>query len=134
MADMNVVIMAGRLTFDPQIKYAASGTAICEFSIATTRKWKQQDQQKDETCFITVTAFGKMGENAGKYLTRGRAVLVRGYLRFQSWDDKQTGVKRTKHSLIAEDLQYLDKPTEPAPQQQNQTRATPEPTSRESFP
>lgn len=108
MADMNIIVLAGRLTRDPQVRHLQSGTAVCEFGIAVERKWRNKDgQMQKETLFIDVNAWGGLGETIGKYMTKGRSILIRGVLRLNSWQDKE-GNKHSKHTVVCDDCQFLD--------------------------
>jgi len=107
MPDFNRIIMAGHLTRDPQLMYTPSNTAVCKFGIAVGRKWKDRDgNQKEETCFVDCTAFGKTAETINQYLSKGRAVLVEGRLSYQQWTDKE-GKNRSKHEIAVESFQFL---------------------------
>jgi len=104
MANYNKCLQVGRLTRDPELRAISSGTSICNFSIANSRKYGD----KDETLFLEVIAWGKTGEIAEKYLKKGSSVLIEGRLKLDTWDDKNTGVKRSKISLVAEKIEFLD--------------------------
>jgi single-strand DNA-binding protein len=105
----NKVILIGNLTRDVELRYTPSGTAIAKFGIATNRTYKDQvtGENKQETMFIDVTVFGRSAEVANQYLKKGRKVLVEGRLVFEQWVDN-TGQKRSKHSVVAEKLQFMD--------------------------
>lgn len=103
--DINVVVLNGRLTRDPETKFLPSGTALCEFSIASNSRVKRGDQWEDKGSFFDCTAFGFTAEFVGKYLTKGSAVTVFGRLTQDSWEDKTTGAKRSKVKIIAEKVQ-----------------------------
>lgn len=105
--DLNRCFIAGRLTRDVQLKYTAGGAAIADVSIATNRKWKDRDGgTREEVTFIDVTLWGKTAELAGQYLTKGSTVLIEGRLTLDSWDDKQTGQKRSKLKVTGEALHF----------------------------
>ncbi|MFH1748519.1 MAG: single-stranded DNA-binding protein [Planctomycetota bacterium] len=107
MANFNKVILMGNLTRDPQLKYLPSNTAVCEFGLAVNRKWRDRDGNlKDETCFVEVSAFARQAENINQYMAKGRAILVEGRLRYDSWTG-QDGQKRSKLSVIAETFQFV---------------------------
>lgn len=107
MASFNRVIICGNLTRDPEIKYTQSGTAVAEVGLAITRKYKQGDQQKEETTFVDVTLWGRTAEVAGEYLAKGRLALIEGRLQLDQWEDKTSGEKRYKLKVIGETLQLL---------------------------
>jgi len=109
MADFNKVILVGRLTRDPELRYVSGGTAVCEISLAIGRKWKGGDgQMRDETTFIDVVIWGKQGENVNQYMKKGSQLLVEGRLNQERWEDKTTGQKRSKINVVADRTQFLD--------------------------
>ncbi len=105
----NKVILVGNLTRDVELKYTPSGTAIAKFGLATNRSYKDTmtGENKQEVMFIDITVFGRSAEIANQYLAKGRRVLVEGRLVFEQWVDS-TGQKRSKHSIVAEKLQFMD--------------------------
>ena len=105
MASLNKILLLGNLTRDPELRYAGSGTAICGFGLAVNSSYGGEDK-KEEVLFIDVTAFGRQAETASEYLVKGRPVLVEGRLQLRSWET-QDGQKRTKHSVIAERIEFL---------------------------
>lgn len=104
----NKIILVGNLTKDIELRYAQSGTAIANTAIATSRKFTQNGEKKEEVCFVDITFFGRSGEVANQYLRKGSKILVEGRLNFEQWVDKQSGQKRSKHSVIVETMQMLD--------------------------
>jgi single-strand DNA-binding protein len=107
MANYNKVMLMGNLTRDPQLSYTPNQTAVVDFGLAVNRKWKGQDgSQRDETCFVDCTAFGRQAETINKYLSKGRPVFVEGRLTFDSWTG-QDGTKRSKHKVTVETFQFL---------------------------
>lgn len=108
-ANFNKVILIGNLTRDPQIRYTPKGTAVCEISLAVNRTWFDQgtNQKKEETTFVEVTLWGRQAEIAGEYLSKGRPALVEGRLTLDTWDDKESGQKRSKLKVVCEQLQLL---------------------------
>lgn len=117
MPSMNKVILLGRLTRDPNMRYTASGTALCEIGLAVNRTYKDKasGNHKEETCFVDITVWGKSAENCAQYLAKGREVLVEGRLKFDSWE--MDGQKRSKLGVVAENVQFLSKgkPKEESP-------------------
>jgi len=103
---INQVILMGRLTRDPEMRTTTTGKSIASFSIAVDRGG--QDDQAD---FFDVTAWEKLGELVNQYLSKGRRCLVQGRLRQDSWDDKETGKKRTRVEVVATDVTFLDGPS-----------------------
>lgn len=103
---INQVILMGRLTRDPETRTTPSGKTVTSFSLAVDRQGA--DDQAD---FFDVTAWEKTGELVAQYLTKGRRALVQGRLRQDSWDDKDTGKKRSKVEVVAFDVTFLDGPS-----------------------
>lgn len=103
---INQVILMGRLTRDPETRTTPSGKTVTSFSLAVDRQGA--DDQAD---FFDVVAWEKTGELVAQYLTKGRRALVQGRLRQDSWDDKETGKKRSKVEVIAFDVTFLDGPS-----------------------
>lgn len=109
MPDVNKVVLAGRLTRDPELRYTPSGTAVCRMSLAATRYYKgREGDKREETTFVEVTVWEKTAEYCGQRLKQGRPVLVEGRLRSDSWEDKTTGQKRSKLEIQAQRVQELD--------------------------
>lgn len=107
MPSFNKVILMGNLTKDPQSKQTQSGTSICSFTLAVSRKFTSNGQQQEETCFVDITAFGKTAEICGQYLFKGSPVLIDGRLKLDQWQDKNTGENRQKLSVLAENIQLM---------------------------
>ena len=110
MADLNKVFLMGRLTFDPELRYTPSGSAVSELRLAINRVWTGRDgERKEETLFIDVTVWDRQAENCCQYLKKGSQVHVEGALKMDTWDDKTTGEKRSKIKVQAERVQFLDR-------------------------
>ncbi len=109
MASFNKVILMGNLTRDPQVKYTPGGTAVTEIGLAVNRQWfdKQSNTRKEEVTFVDVTLWGRTAEIAGEYLAKGRPVLIEGRLQTDSWDDKETGKRRSKLTVVGENMTML---------------------------
>jgi single-strand DNA-binding protein len=105
MADLNHVVLIGRLTRDAELKYTASGQAVCKFSIAVNRRKKNGDQWEDEANFFDIVVWGRQGESIHQYLLKGKMVGVDGELRQDRW--QQEGQNRSKVEIIANYLQLL---------------------------
>ena len=124
MVAFNRVILAGNLTRDPETRFTPSGTAVTGFSIAVNRRYKLNNEVKEEVSFFDIVVFGKQGENCAEYLSKGRPVLVEGRLKQRSWESD--GVKRSKVEVVADNVQFLGSPraaaaegapgSEPAPE------------------
>jgi single-strand DNA-binding protein len=107
MATLNKVFLIGNLTRDPELKYTANGTAIAKFGLAVNRVYNSPDgEKKEDTCFVDVTAYGKLAEICAEHLTKGRLVLIEGRLQYQSWKDED-GAKRSKIEVVAQNVQFL---------------------------
>jgi len=106
---INQVILMGRLTRDPEQRTTTTGKTVTSFSLAVDRGG--QDDQAD---FFDVTAWEKTGELVAQYLTKGRRCLVQGRLRQDSWEDKETGKKRSRVEVVAFDVTFLDGPNDGA--------------------
>jgi len=109
MASYNRVIICGNLTRDVQVRYTPGGAAVADMGLAVNRTWfdKQSNSKKEEVTFVDVTLWGRDAENAGEYLRKGSGVLIEGRLALESWDDKQTGQKRSKLKIVCEQMQFL---------------------------
>jgi single-strand DNA-binding protein len=111
MANFNKVILVGNLTKDPELRYTPSGTAVANLRLAVNRKFRDKAQQlKDETCFITAVVWSKQAETCNQYLHKGSSLLVEGRLQSRTWDDTQTGQKRSVIEVLAERVQFLGAP------------------------
>jgi single-strand DNA-binding protein len=115
MANLNKVMLIGNLTRDPEVRYTPSGKAVSDISLAINRVWNNdQGQKQEETTFVDVTLWGRQAELAQQYLTKGRGVYIEGRLQMDSWDDKETGKKRTKLKVVGDNLQFLPDGRSPA--------------------
>ncbi|MBB5350846.1 single-strand DNA-binding protein [Haloferula luteola] len=108
MANLNKVLLLGNLTRDPELRYTPKGTAVADLSIAVNRRVSDgAGNWTDETTFVDVTVWGNTAENSQKYLTKGRGVFVEGRLQLDTWEDKQSGQKRSKLKVVGETVQFL---------------------------
>lgn len=106
---MNKVILMGRLTRDPEMRYTPSGTPVADFGLALNRKWKDaQGELKEEVTFVDVTAFGKQAETVSQYFRKGSRILIEARLKTESWEDKQSGQKRSKLGVVLESFNFVD--------------------------
>jgi single-strand DNA-binding protein len=109
MANFNKVLLMGNLTRDPELRYTPKGTAVATIGVAVNRRWKDESgQQREETTFVDVDAFGRQAENIGQYFKKGRPIFIEGRLRYQTWEDKQSGQKRSKLTVTLENFQFVD--------------------------
>jgi single-strand DNA-binding protein len=112
MANVNKVFLIGHLTRDPEIRHTPKGTAIAEFGLAINRNYTNDQGEKcEDVTFVDITVWGKTAEIAGKYLSKGRQVYLEGRLQFSTWDDKQTGQKRSKLRVVGETIEFLGDPS-----------------------
>jgi single-strand DNA-binding protein len=110
MAYLNKVLLIGNLTRDPELRVTPKGTAVCQFGLAVNRQYKDESgATHDETAFIDIEAWGKQGELVSKYLQKGSPAFIEGRLRFDSWEDKQSGQKRNKLKVVMENVQFLSR-------------------------
>lgn len=107
MAGYSKVIMIGNLCRDPELKYLDSGTALCNFAVAVNRTWKKDGEKKEEVSFIDVTAWARTAEVIAEYFAKGDPIMIEGHLKQESWEDKNTGDKRSKLKVIAEGFQFV---------------------------
>ena len=108
MASFNKVILLGNLTRDPEVRYTPKGTAVTELGMAVNRVYTAENGEKrEDTTFVDVTLWGRTAEIAGEYLKKGRPVFIEGRLQLDTWDDKQSGQKRSKLKVVGEGLQLL---------------------------
>lgn len=108
MASFNKVILMGNVTRDPELRYTQGGTSVCEIGLAVNHRYKDRDGNvKEDVTFVDVTLWGRTAEIAGEYLAKGRPVMIEGRLQMDSWEDKQTGQKRTKLKVVGESMQLL---------------------------
>lgn len=108
MASLNKVLLLGNLTRDPELRYTPSGTAVSTFGLAVNRRYKQNDEWKDDVCFVDIVCFGKQAENCTEYLNKGSLAFIEGRLQWRSWEGED-GQKRSKHEVVASNVQFLPK-------------------------
>jgi single-strand DNA-binding protein len=105
---VNKVILVGNLGRDPEVRSLPSGQPVASFSVATSRRFKDRDgQRQEQTEWHNVVCFGKQAEIAAQYLTKGKQIFVEGRIQTRSWDDKNTGEKRYKTEIVCENFQML---------------------------
>ena len=112
MASFNKVILAGNLTRDPELRYTPAGKAIAKFGLAVSRTWTNEaGEKKEDVLFVDVDAFARQAEVISQYFKKGRPILVEGRLKLDTWDDKQSGQKRSKHGIVLESFSFIDSST-----------------------
>jgi single-strand DNA-binding protein len=108
MASFNKVLLLGNLTRDPEVRYTPKGSAVADLGIAVNRQYTlDTGEKREEVTFVDVTFWGRTAEVAGEYLKKGRPVFIEGRLQLDTWDDKQSGQKRSKLKVIGEMMQML---------------------------
>jgi single-strand DNA-binding protein len=108
MASFNKVILLGNLTRDPEVRYTPKGSAVCDLGIAVNRVYTMDSGEKrEEVTYVDVVLWARLAEIAGEYLKKGRPVFIEGRLQMDTWDDKQTGQKRTRLRVVGESMQLL---------------------------
>lgn len=101
----------GNLTRDVEKKYTPKGTCIASLSLACNRTYTFNEQKHEEVTFVDIEAYGKQAETIAEYCKKGRPLYVEGRLKLDTWDDKQTGQKRSKMKVVLEGFQFIgDKP------------------------
>ncbi len=109
MSGVNKVILVGNLGADPEIRYTASGTAVCRLKVATSRRYTdKQGNRQEETAWHRVDAWGKLAEICGQYLSKGRQVYIEGRLKYGSYE--KDGVKHYTTDIVAENMLMLGSP------------------------
>lgn len=106
---LNQVTIMGNLTRSPEIKQTPNGNSVASFSLALNRSYKDaQDQWQEATDYVDVVAWGKLADQVAERLNTGSRALVSGRLQSRSWEDKDTGAKRSKLEVLAQDVTFLD--------------------------
>lgn len=108
MASFNKVILLGNLTRDPEVRYTPKGSAVCDLGLAVNRQYTLDNGEKrEEVTYVDIVLWARLAEIAGEYLKKGRPVFIEGRLQLDTWDDKQSGQKRSKLRVIGETMQLL---------------------------
>jgi len=109
MANLNKVLLMGNLTRDPELRYTPSGTPVCEFGLAVNRRFKTPSgEQRDETCFVDVTMWGRRGVVISEYFTKGKPIFIEGRLRYDSWEGAEG--RRSRLTVVAENFEFVGPP------------------------
>ncbi len=108
MAGINKVILVGRLGRDPEVRYTPDGTAVANFSIATSEEWKDKGtgEKKEKTEWHRIVAWRRLGEICGEYLSKGSQIYIEGRIQNREWEDKE-GIKRNTTEIVASQMQML---------------------------
>jgi single-strand DNA-binding protein len=108
MANLNRVLLIGNLTRDPEIRYTPKGVAVADISLAINRfSTNSEGEKKEEVTYVDVTLWDRLAEIAGEFLKKVKPAFIEGRLRLDTWDDKQSGQKRSRLRVVAEGLQLL---------------------------
>ncbi|MFT7679159.1 MAG: single-strand DNA-binding protein, partial [Planctomycetota bacterium] len=109
MSSFNKVILMGNLTRDPELRYTPNNMAICKVGLAANRRYKDQQTGEwiEKPTFVDITVFGKRGESFEKYHKKGSMAFIEGRLEFDSWEDKNTGQKRSKLYVVADNWEFV---------------------------
>ena len=111
MASLNRVFMIGHITRDPELRRTPAGSPVATLGLAVNSKYGTGDDKKEEALFIDVNVWGKVAENCVTYLKKGAPVFIEGRLKCRTWDDKETGQKRSKMEITATMVQFLPRGT-----------------------
>ena len=131
MAALNKVMLIGNLTRNPELRFTPSGSAVTDFTLAVNRTYTSNGEKKEEVCFVDIVAWGKQAETISKYLQKGSPMYLEGRLQLDRWEDKESGQKRSKMRVVAENFQFLGgpkdggMPQEPYSPQSNSQQASP---------
>lgn len=108
MPNLNMVLLMGNLTRDPELRYLPSNTPVANIGIAVNRRWRnQQGEQQEEVLFVDCEAFGRTAESINQYLRKGRPIFIEGRLKLDQWTDKE-GQNRSKMKVVIETFQFVD--------------------------
>lgn len=111
MRGFSKVVIAGNITRDPELRSTPSGASVCGFSVAVNRMYRDSNgEMKEDTSYIDCSAWGRPGETIAQYMHKGAPILVTGRLAQHSWEDKQTGQKRSRVEIVVEDFTFLGAP------------------------
>ncbi|GAG92726.1 unnamed protein product [marine sediment metagenome] len=105
MNNLNSILLEGNLVKDPELKYTEKGTAVCNFTVASNRYFKQDDEKHEEVSYFDITVWSRLAEVCNEYLTKGRGVRVVGRLKQDHWEDSE-GKTRYKVHIIAEHVEF----------------------------
>ena len=110
MPNYNKVLLMGNITRDIEVKYTPKGTAVTDIGLAINRfiPATEGSEKREEVTFVDVTFWGRSAETIKQYCKKGRPLFVEGRLQLDSWDDKQTGQKRTRIRVVGENFQFID--------------------------
>jgi single-strand DNA-binding protein len=105
---LNKVLLIGNLGRDPEVRSTPSGQPVASFSLATSRRWKDKNgQRQEQTEWHNIVVWGRQAEIAGQYLTKGKQIFVEGRIQTRSWDDRQTGEKKYRTEIVCDNFQMI---------------------------
>lgn len=108
MANFNKVILAGNLTRDPQVSMMPNNKPVCEFGMAINRKWRTDSgETREDVCFVDLIAYGRQAETLGQYMSKGKPLMVEGRLKYDQWEAKDGGGKRSRLRVVIDNFQFL---------------------------
>jgi len=108
MSSFNKVMLMGNLTRDPQVKQLPSNSVAAEFGLACTRRYRTAGgEDREETAFVDCTAFGRQAEVISQFCKKGKPLFIEGRLKYDVWEDKQSGGRRSKLSVVVENFQFV---------------------------
>lgn len=135
--NVNRVFFAGRLTRDPQVRFLPSQSSVCEFTVVSNRRYPkpggQPGEMTDEATFMDVVAYGAAGQHINQHWRKGKEIYVEGRLKYESWEDKQGGGKRSKVLVVVEKHEFVGAATA-VDQQQHAPTPTPPQRPRPAAP
>ena len=102
---MNIVVLKGRLTRDPELKFLSSGSAVCNLGLALNKKYKKDGELVEKVTFVDIDVWGKSGENCAEYLSKGREVCIEGELQMDEWEHE--GFKKNKLKVVARLVHFV---------------------------
>lgn len=110
MAGVNKVILIGNVTRDPELRYTPKGRGVLDLGLAVNRKYRVEEELREEVVFVDITFWGQQAETISKYVTKGKSIYIEGRLRLDQWDDKTSGQKRSQLRVEGENFQFLGGP------------------------
>jgi single-strand DNA-binding protein len=108
MPSFNKVLLMGNLTRDPELRYTANNTPVCQIGVAANRRWRDQNgEMQEEVVFVDCDAWGRTAETINQYLRKGRPIFIEGRLRLDQWQDKE-GNNRSRLKVVIDNFQFID--------------------------
>jgi single-strand DNA-binding protein len=105
---LNKVMLIGNLGRDPEVRSTPSGQPVANFTLATSRRWKDKNgQRQEQTEWHNIVVWGKQAEIAGQYLTKGKQIFLEGRLQTRSWEDRTSGEKKYRTEVVCDNFQML---------------------------